>query len=627
MQDKKEKQMGGKPKAAETNYREWLDWIQSNLYTRVPCGIAVIGPDYTIMDNNANQVEIFGDGKGKRCYEVFKRRSEPCETCPAMMAFKDGCSHVNEEHGYDKFGCEAFYIVNAMPVVGDDGKVPYVIEICTDITEVTQKQREYRTLFERVPCLVWVMNKDKRIIRANEQFRERFGEAQGKHCYEALLKRPEPCEDCPATQTFDDGGIHQRRQSCIMEDGEPARYHVSSSPISMSDPSRPYVVMMANDITEEEQLREDLAEANIFREIMVENSIDAIVGTDPRGRITLINPAAEKLLGYRAHEVIMREPPEGMFPKEFYDAAKQGRERCLLEETSVKDSRGDSIPVRFAGVAINRRGVNMGYAAFILDLRRIKELESQMIEAERMAAVGQTVSGLAHSIKNILSGLEGGVYLFETGMKKDEAKRRDQGWEMIERNLSLIKSMTGQLLDFSRGRKKRIEKADPTEIVREVAELFEAGATSSDIDIVVEENSAAPANLDKREMHTAITNLVSNAIDACKAGGKTPCRITISCEDREGDLVFEVADQGIGMDEETVEKVTTQPFVTSKQEGTGLGLFLTRSIATQHGGFMEAESELGSGTAIRLVFPRDRLPELTDEGEQMDALAAGGRKE
>ncbi len=610
MDIKDKEKMSAEPGPRTKQELDWREWIESQLFTQVPVGIAVINRDYTIKDNNSNFIEIFGDGRGRHCYEVYKRRTQPCEVCPARQAFKDGMSHVNEEKGYDRFGCEAFYIVNALPIIGEDGEIPYVIEICTDVTEITQRQSEYRTLFERVPCLVWVMNKDMRIVRANEQFRRDFGETNGSACYEVLLGRNEPCENCPARETFEDGGTHQVKQACFLKNGEAAQYVVSSSPISMNEPFKPYVVMMANDVTEEEELRQDLAEANIFREIMVENSIDAIMGIDSQGRVNMINPAAEELLGYKAREVIMNRPPKGMFPDEFMQAVASDQKRCLLDEATIIDRQGNEIPVRFAGVAITRMNRSLGYAVFVLDLRRIQQLEDQMVQAERMAAVGQTVAGLAHSIKNILLGLEGGVYLFDSGMKKDQKQRMEQGWGMIERNLELIKSITRNLLDFSREHKPHVELIDPAALTAEVVELHEVVARDAGIELtsdIAADMQRMP--MDPQELHTCLTNLVSNAIDACKMSDKPDCRIKVSCREEGDNVVFEVTDQGCGMDSETEQMVFTRPFTTKKEHGTGLGLFLTNKIVHEFQGHIQVDTKPGQGTGIRLIFPRGLLPE------------------
>jgi signal transduction histidine kinase len=118
------------------------------------------------------------------------------------------------------------------------------------------------------------------------------------------------------------------------------------------------------------------------------------------------------------------------------------------------------------------------------------------------------------------------------------------------------------------------------------------------------------ANLDEEGIHACLVNLVSNALDACEMSDKSGGHVHVSTAERDGTLLFEVADDGTGMDSEIGKKVFTKFFSTKGSErGTGLGLLTTKKIVQQHGGKVSFESSEGSGSVFRLEFPRDRLPE------------------
>jgi signal transduction histidine kinase len=119
----------------------------------------------------------------------------------------------------------------------------------------------------------------------------------------------------------------------------------------------------------------------------------------------------------------------------------------------------------------------------------------------------------------------------------------------------------------------------------------------------------APAALDAEGIHSCLANLVSNAIDACQMSGRKPCRVSIRVGDEGGDLVFEVEDEGCGMDQEVRKLAFTNFFTTKGSGGTGLGLLLARKITQEHGGRIEFDTTPGRGSVFRLVLPRDRLPE------------------
>jgi len=172
-----------------------------------------------------------------------------------------------------------------------------------------------------------------KIIRANESFRENFGDVIGQQCYSVYKHRKRKCPNCPAAKTFKDGQIHHSNQVGIKKAGEETHYVVSTSPLGRGEEEVAHVIEISTDIT------------------------------------------------------------------------------------------------------------------------ATKKLESEIIEAERLAAVGQTVAGLAHSIKNILMGLEGGMYIVSKGLKKNNKDIIDDGWEMLERNFEKTTSLVKDFLNFSKGRR------------------------------------------------------------------------------------------------------------------------------------------------------------------------------
>jgi signal transduction histidine kinase len=257
------------------------------------------------------------------------------------------------------------------------------------------------------------------------------------------------------------------------------------------------------------------------------------------------------------------------------------------------------------------------------DITATKLLERQKLEAERLAAVGQTVAGLAHGIKNVLMGLEGGLYVFQSGLKKGDNERMLAGWQMLEEDIGRITAFVKEFLEFARGKTPKVRLVDPNRIARDVVELFRQKAAMSGIALVADLQEDIPgALLDEQGIHTCLTNLVSNALDACEISDKPGRHVTVSSRDSDGVLVFEVADDGTGMDYEVKKNVFTGFFSTKGSDrGTGLGLLTTRKIVQQHGGTVSFESTEGVGSLFRMEFPRNRLPRPSPQREK----AAAGR--
>ncbi len=248
--------------------------------------------------------------------------------------------------------------------------------------------------------------------------------------------------------------------------------------------------------------------------------------------------------------------------------------------------------------------------------RLVEEKTKELISAERLVAVGQTVAGLAHAIKNVVSGLKGGAFVLEKGIEGDNPKYLLQGWEMIKGNLGKIGNMTLDLLNYSKDRTPEYRQCDLNQPAREVFDLMVQEALRRGVTLEKSLDSQLSEGwLDPEGIHRCILNLVSNAIDACT---------DITCVHGEGKVIlktlktdgwaveYQIIDNGCGMDKETKSKIFEQFFSTKGSGGTGLGLMITQKIVHEHKGFIGCESEKGKGTRFFI-----RLPEkenFSDEG-------------
>jgi len=246
------------------------------------------------------------------------------------------------------------------------------------------------------------------------------------------------------------------------------------------------------------------------------------------------------------------------------------------------------------------------------DISQIKALEREKLEAERLAAVGQTVAGIAHGIKNVLMGLEGGVYVVGSGIQRGDAQRIVEGWGMLDENIGRISAFVKEFLAFARGRVPQVALTDPNQPARQVVELFRDKAVISGIELNSDlQEDIPPAHLDAEGIHSCLANLISNALDACIMSDQTrKYTVTLSSRERDGILIYEVADNGCGMDYEISRKVFTSFFSTKgSAQGTGLGLLTTKKIVHEHGGEVSFESKEDEGSVFRIRLPRNRLPD------------------
>lgn len=308
--------------------------------------------------------------------------------------------------------------------------------------------------------------------------------------------------------------------------------------------------------------------------------------------------------------------------KSFGDGMTRIREEEGIGNGDAIDYLVHMVPVR------GPRGKIRYVVEMSTDITEVKRLEKEKREAERLAAVGETVAGIAHGIKNVLMGLEGGMYAVNSGIERGDDDRIARGWVTLEENVDRISSFVKEFLDFAKGRETTVALTDPNEPAREVAELFHDKAAQGGIELKVDlAGTLGDAPLDEEGIHTCLANLVSNAIDACMVAEKTrDFEVVLRSGEKDGTLYYEVADNGKGMDYEISKKIFSKFFTTKgSDQGTGLGLLTTKRIVHQHGGTISFDSKEGEGSVFRIELPREALPEPEEYEEESPGTEEPGR--
>jgi signal transduction histidine kinase len=250
---------------------------------------------------------------------------------------------------------------------------------------------------------------------------------------------------------------------------------------------------------------------------------------------------------------------------------------------------------------------------------------SAMVQAERLAAVGQAIAALSHHIKNILQGIRGGSYLIEEGLKNEDPGVIRSGWGIVEKNQEKISNLVMDMLTFSKEREPDHVPSNLNEVTHDVVELMQVRASDEGVELVYQPSSAMPQlTFDPEGLHRAILNVVTNAIDAChdrEEDEPPPGRVTVSTQYDAAAGVARVVvdDTGPGIDAEEIKRIFRM-FVSSKgHRGTGLGLSVSQKIIREHGGEIRVESEVGKGSRFVL-----EIPAMLVEG---DASATGATQQ
>lgn len=238
---------------------------------------------------------------------------------------------------------------------------------------------------------------------------------------------------------------------------------------------------------------------------------------------------------------------------------------------------------------------------------QVIRMQKELLQAERLAATGETVAGLAHAIKNILGGLKGGRYLVNQGFELNEIKYLKEGWAMVERNIEKISGLTKDLLTFCREREPEREPVNPNDLIRELVTLFQSQCRQQGVLLTLDlDEEMGTVDLDPKGILEVLTNLAGNALDACTLGEGTIQKpeIIIRSNRLPGKkILLEVKDNGMGIDQEVGQKLFTIFFSTKGSRGTGLGLLLSRKIVQEHGGEILFNSEPRKGSVFQVILP------------------------
>jgi len=366
----------------------------------------------------------------------------------------------------------------------------------------------------------------------------------------------------------------------------------------------------------------ELMSAKEHLQAIFENSADIIITVDPVGLITTFNPGAEKVLGYSRDEVVGRRI-EMLFadPRERDTAIAQldHTDHVVNYLTRFVTREGD---IRRVLLTLSRLrspdGEAIGTMGVSKDITRELELQSRLNRSQRMAALGQAITGIQHSIKNMLNVMKGGSYMVKLGLANDDRDMMMEGWEMVQQGIEDMTEMSRSMLDFARTKKLKVKATDLGELARKIHHLNQSKFRDEGVSLSLNVDPDLPlVECDGEMVRSVILDLTGNALDACSwkqyGEGQSPCvEVGVRVGTANGRVEIVVRDNGEGMTEEVKQRIFTPFFSTKARKGTGMGLAVVSRIVSMHEGRTTVESEPGEGTTFRVSLPI-KGPSLREE--------------
>jgi two-component system, cell cycle sensor histidine kinase and response regulator CckA len=622
-----------------------------DLYDFAPVGYLTIDESGIITEANLTGSELLGMAKprviGKHFHTFVAHTDQDTYYFHRRRLIDDGAIQACEITVLREDGSQFRVSLQSLPLHDPGGQYVGCRTILSDVTEREQaenalraSEEKYRATFNNAAVGIDLVDREGRFLEANETLSEFLGYTreelrnltifdvthpedakQTKEAYEALVGG--------SVATY---GLEKRY---LRKDGAVVWADTSVSAIRSADGQYRLTVGVIADITnrkKSQELGRRLATA-------VEQVAETIVITDTKGTILYVNPAFERTTGYSRGEAIGNNPRmlksgqhDSRFYKHLWETITRGevwsghfitrkKDGSLFEEEAtispIKDDQGKIV----------------NYVAVKRDVTKEVSLQRQLLQAQKMEAVGTLAGGIAHDFNNLLQVTLGYSELLL--QEKSEADPEYADLLKIFRAAKNGAELVRSLLTFSR----RVEpKFIPLSLNRQITEVEKLLRRTIPRMIDIQMNLAgdlSETNADPTQVEQILMNLAINASDAMPNGGS----LTIStknaildeeyCSSHAGAnpgkyVLLTIADTGHGMDEATIQHIF-EPFYTTKEigRGTGLGLAMVYGIVSQHGGQIDCLSELGKGTQFEIYLPAVSA-EFEPEAELSEELPAFG---
>ena len=517
----------------------------------------------------------------------------------------------------------------ASPLYDTHGNVVGAIESIRDVTErkeaeevIQESEGKLNAILQSIPDHMSAVDRELNIVWANSTATGIFGsDIIGRKCYEAYHKRKEPCEPypCLALKAFKYGGIHEHDTEVVDKEGKAIYFHCTANVALRDKDGKPVTVLeISRDITERKQAEKALFTEKEKLQILSENAPFGMTLIDKNGQFLYVNPKYRDIFGYDLSDI-----PDGKtwFKKTYPDAAYRREAISAWLDDLKSAGYGEQRPRVFNVTCKNGSIKTISFTPVLLhngdnimvceDITERKRLETQLINAQKMEAIGTLSGGIAHDFNNILMGIQGYASLMMLDISTEHPHY--EKLKRIEEQVKSAADLTRQLLGFARGGKYVVKPVNMNELIEKTSTMF--GRTKKEVVIHRKyEKDIWVVEADQGQIEQVFLNLYLNAWQAMPAGGDLSLETKNIMVGKDyakpysmmpGRYVrITVSDTGVGMDEKTKERIF-EPFFTTKElgRGTGLGLAMVYGIIKNHNSFIDAISEPGKGTVFALYFP------------------------
>ncbi len=584
-------------------------------------GIYVMNQDLVVEYMNSAMIAVFGDGIGKKCHQLLNQSENKCPWCQSEEVFK---GKTVRREVYVPLVDKTYYLIE-IPFENVNGSLSK-LSIYRDITERKQReqalhtsQEDFKNLFEHMATGVFISKKEGKFLNVNQAMLDMLGYKSKEEFLNIDL--PQDLYVRPSDRDKFKEMI-EREGRVIDYEVEFKRKDGSTIPILLTGHARydqqgdiiGYEGLNV-DLTQRKLMENELKEAYDFMNKIVQSSPNSITATDMKGNILIWNRAAEETLGYQAGEVIGRMNirkiyPEGVARKvmQMLRSEEYGGVGRLSSYPMVYVRRdGDVVEGNLsAAIIYGTHGKEIATVGLFVDLRDRLEMEralrytqEQLLQSEKLAAMGRLTSQIAHELNNPLYGIMNTLELLKTEIPAENRRRKIL--EMALSETVRLSDLLRKMLSFSKPDQEERHPVDLNSILDEILLLHEKQLRENDINITYNlAKDLGWVNASKNQLRQVFLNMVANARDAMAGGGT----MTVTTAAEGGNIVIDITDTGSGIREEHIDKIFDSFFTTKGEvKGVGLGLSVCYGFIKDHGGNIAVKSKEGVGTTFTITLP------------------------
>lgn len=579
-------------------------------------GISIQDRNFRVLYQNRIHMDMIGEHAGAVCFNAFERRDAVCDGCPVAMTFSDGGIHTAVREVDFPDGTRYFEIT-ASPLRNSRGEIVAGIEAVRDITNRTRNEQALRTAEAKLRAAVnslpfdfWMCGSNGRYNMQNTVSLNHWGNVIGKLPNEAGVNK-DVLSIWLANNRRAFGGETVDGEVTVALNGSEKVFHNIVAPIVDQGEIRG-ILGINIDITERKKTELELKESRERFKTLSDSLPLTIYETDVNGKLTYVNAAAFAMFGYsRGDFENGLNVVQMIVPEERARAVQKMRERVDgkpgedLEYTAMRKD-GSTFSVSVHSTAIVRDGEVLGLRGILVDISERKRMDAELAKAQKLESIGVLAGGIAHDFNNILSAIIGNVSLVLTQV--EPGGMLHGRLQEAEKAAMYARDLTRQLLTFAKGGSPVRTTLSVEHVIRD-AVAFSTRGVSVQCDVSIADGLLT-IDADQGQIAQALNNLLINACQAMPDGGT----IRVNAENVTGEtedvrlpaggsfVKITVSDNGVGISPDVINKIF-DPYFTTKQRGSGLGLAVTYSVIKNHGGHIYVKSEPGDGATFTMYLP------------------------